>query len=235
MIKQLKRLRKLLKKRGKGRAMARKSGSGGMTFIIFIAIVGLVLSGIILRAPKTQAPSDGENGASQVKEDQNLISNDNSVILGKKDAPVKVTVFSDYLCPYCRELHETLNSTLEKNSEKVAVELRNFVVHPQAEILAKAAYAASLQGKAKEANDLLFSKYTDSTEENVVKMAEELKLDIGKFKKDLNSSKVTDIIKKDNDDARDLGLQGTPSVFLNGKYLEDVSQIEDKINELIKK
>ena len=100
--------------------------------------------------------------------------------------------------------------------------------------MSQAAYAAGVQGKFNEASNLLFGKYTESTEENMIKMAEELQLNISKFKDDLNSDAAKQFVETDNDDALKLGLQGTPSVFVNEKYLENLDNLEATIEEAIR-
>ncbi len=216
--------------------MARKN-NGATTFIIFVAIVGMVVGGLILAAPpqKDRAPSSTQNQQSSVKEDANLINNSDAAVIGSKDAKVKVVVFSDYQCPYCSKLHESFKGLEDKFGGDLAIEVRNFIIHPQAEMMARAAYAADRQGKFDEAANLIFSKYTEATEDSMVKMAEELKLDTEKFKGDLNSDKAKSVVEKDNSDAQALGLGGTPSVFVNNKYLEDPSTLENTISQALGK
>ena len=213
--------------------------SGATTFIIFVVVVGLVLGGLILIAPpKTEQPAtntNDQNQQPQVKEDPNLIDRSDAPIIGKKDAKVKLAVFSDYLCPYCVIVHKTLNDILSKYPDDVNLEVRHFVVHQEAQIMSQAAYAASLQGKFKEANSLIFEKYQEGTEDNMVKMAQELKLDIDKFKSDMKSDTAKNYVDKDSSDAQALGLGGTPSVFVNDKYLEDSTKLEDNIKSILSK
>jgi len=212
--------------------------SGATTFIIFVAIVGLVLGGLILAAPpKTEqgATDTSSQNPTQVLEDPNLINRNDAPIIGAKDAKVKIAVFTDYLCSYCVKLHESLNSILSNYSTDVSIEIRHFIVHPEAQIMAQAAYAANLQGKFKEANDLIFAKYQEGTEDNMVKMAQELKLNVDKFKTDMTSESAKNHVDKDSSDAQSLGLGGTPSVFVNNKYLEDSSTLEENIKTTLGK
>ena len=134
--------------------------NSGTTFIIIVALIGLVLGGFILSSPpKTSAPSsDNSSATSQVKENPTLIDNPNSPVVGNKDASVKIVVFSDFLCPYCAQLHTSLDGYVAKYGDKIAIEIRTFLVHDQAQILSQAAYAADKQGKFWAAADLIFTK-----------------------------------------------------------------------------
>lgn len=212
--------------------MTEKTNKSGTIFVIIVALVGLVLGGLAISTPKSNPSSSGK--ATAVKEDASIIDNNKMFVMGNPDAKVKIVVFSDFLCPYCAKLHEQLGGILAKDSNKVAINIRTFIIHDGAALMSQAAYAAGQQGKFKEASDLIFSKYTESTEDNMVKMAEELKLDTGKFKNDMNSDTAKKAVETDNADAQKLGLQGTPSVFINDKYLQDLNNLEATIEEAAK-
>lgn len=209
--------------------MSKSNNKSGTIFIIIVALAGLVLGGLAISTPKSN-----NTATSGVQEDKSVIENNALFTMGNKDAKAKVVVFSDFLCPYCSKLHEQLNEILNKEPDKVAINIRTFIIHDGAVLMSQAAYAAGQQGKFKEASDLLFTKYTESTEDNMVKMAEELKLDVNTFKTDMNSDDAKKWVETDNNDAQKLGLQGTPSVFINGKYLSDLNNLEATINEAIK-
>ncbi len=208
-----------------------KANKSGTVFIVIVALVGLVLGGLAISTPKSSGPSTTASGA---KEDASVINNNKMFTIGSENAKAKVVVFSDFLCPYCAKLHEQMNDILSKNPEKVSLDLRTFIIHDDAVLMSEAAYAAGQQGKFKEASDLLFAKYNESSEDSMVKMAEELKLDVDKFKNDMKSEAAQKAIETDNSDAGKLGLQGTPSVFINDKYLDDLNNLEATINEAIK-
>ena len=204
------------------------------TVIIFIALIGLVLGGILLSSPnKSQAPTGDQTAQSSVKEDASLIYRDGGPRVGPDNAKVKVVIFTDYLCPYCKNTHELMKSILAAHPNDVALYARNFVVHPEAEIMAKAAEAAAKQGKFQQADDAIFENYQTADEAEMIKMAESIGLNIDQFKSDLASQSIADAVSKDYSDATSLNLQGTPSVYVDGKYLENPAQLEDTINGLL--
>jgi protein-disulfide isomerase len=104
--------------------------------------------------------------------------------------------------------------------------------------MAKAAEAANRQGKFKEMNDELFKlsgETSEPTEDSMITMAKKLGLDTDKFKADIGSAQIQALVNKDNADAQDLNLQGTPSAYLNGKYVENIAQIDVMIKETLGK
>ena len=213
---------------------------GGGTFLIFIAIIGLVVGGLVLATPQQNNTNTNRNSeeTSVASEDPSLVNRADAPRIGPEGAKVMVVVFSDYLCPYCKNLHENLNKVLADNPQTVSLTSRNFVVHPQAEIMAKAAEAANRQGKFKEMNDELFKlsgETSEPTEDSMITLAKKLGLDTDKFKADIGSTQIQALVNKDNADAQDLNLQGTPSAYLNGKHVENIAQIDVMIKEALEK
>lgn len=107
---------------------------------------------------------------------------------------------------------------LENNPETVKIVFKNMPLkfHKAAEPAARAALAANEQGKFWEFHDKLFA--AKKLNMNVIQaIAIELELDIPRFKKDMNSSKIKGKLKKDLADAKKAGVTGTPTVFINGR------------------
>lgn len=213
----------------------RSSMKGPTTVVIFLVLVGLVLGGILLSSPPTsQAPTENSTGQQTVKEDPALIYREGGPRVGPDNARVKVVVFSDYLCPYCKTVQEMMKGILSEHPNDVALYHRNFIIHQETIIMAKASEAAAKQGKFHEADDAIFTKYQTPEEAEMIEMAESIGLNVDQFKSDLNSPSISDAISIDDDNALALGLGGTPSIYVNGKYLEDPSQLESTISDLLK-
>jgi protein-disulfide isomerase len=208
-----------------------------IVFLVIVIAVSLVFGGYLLapQNPSAQNASTDKNTAQGPKSDPALINNSDSPRIGKADAKAQIVVFSDFLCPYCKTAHQIISDVVGKYGDDVSVVQRNFIVHPESMILAQAAEAANQQGKYKEMNDALFSKTVEQTEDGVVAIAKELKLDVNKFKADLNSEKVKNQITKDNTDATDMNLSGTPSLFLNNKPVEDFNNLESQVKSILGK
>jgi protein-disulfide isomerase len=207
-------------------------------WIILIVIVILIAGAVILALPKkSQGPDSTTNNTSSdqagVKNDPTLLNRDGAAHIGPTTAKVQLVIFSDYLCPYCKNLHETLKPIIAAHPNDIVEYHRTFIIHQPAIIMAKAAEAANKQGKFAEADDAIFEKFQTGDQSTMDAMAKSLGLDATKFDSDLNSSDIQSIIDKDNADAKSLNLGGTPSVFLNGTFVDDPSTLPSKIDALL--
>ena len=92
--------------------------------------------------------------------------------------------------------------------------------HKFADPAARAAFAAGNQGKYWEFHDALFATPKLSTKA-INDIAVKLGLDIAKFTKDMNSPEVRQRLGKDLRDAKEAGVTGTPTIFINGTKLKN--------------
>jgi protein-disulfide isomerase len=142
-------------------------------------------------------------------------------VLGKADAPVTITMFADFQCPFCARFYGPIKEILNAYPNKVKFMIKNFPLnfHPNAIPSAKVALAAGLQGKYFEMVDLLMANKAQASEDKLKEYVKALSLDEKKFLEDLKS-KDAEFDKQIKEDMR-LGersdVQGTPTFFLNGK------------------
>ena len=94
--------------------------------------------------------------------------------------------------------------------------LRN---HKLAKPAAQAALAAGKQGKFWEYHDKVFEKYNKLSAELLEQFAQELGLDMDRFKKERGGSEITSLINRDIREGSRIGVRGTPTIFVNGKRL----------------
>lgn len=141
-----------------------------------------------------------------------------TAVVGPAAAKVTIVEFSDFQCPHCARLGPVLKEVAAKYDGAVAVHLRNFPLsmHKQAEPAARAMQAAHRQGKALEMSDKMFANMKALSDTELLKYAEELGLDVAKFKADFESQEVKDEVAKDLQAGKDAGVRGTPAVFVNG-------------------
>ena len=92
-------------------------------------------------------------------------------------------------------------------------------MHSKARAAHQASEAAHRQGKFWEMHDRIFAKPKDLSEETYLRYANEIGLDIDQYKKDFSSSSVRKKVDADLAEARELGVSGTPSFFINGRFL----------------
>jgi len=136
--------------------------------------------------------------------------------------------YSDFQCPACRSFHDFLNSIEKEVSDKTTLVYRQFPlyqIHPSSLEAAYAAEAAGLQGKFWEMGNKLFEKQDSwrslSDPKNYFfNLASELKLDLVKFQKDLHSQSLKDKVQNDLSQGEKIGINETPTFFLNGKKVE---------------
>lgn len=141
---------------------------------------------------------------------------------GPKDARVKIVEWSDFECPYCARGAETVSKIVDAFPKDVRFGFRNFPLdfHKRAMPAAKAAMAANKQGKFFEMHDKLFANAREMTDENIEKWAKEIGLNMTKFKADMASPEVAKQIEEDMAAARQAGVGGTPTFFINGKKFQ---------------
>ncbi|MGA7440799.1 MAG: thioredoxin domain-containing protein [Candidatus Sulfotelmatobacter sp.] len=140
--------------------------------------------------------------------------------LGPETAPVQIIEFADYECPYCQKVNEDLLRLRDQFGSFVSIVFKDFPLpmHPLAAKAAEAARCAGAQGKFWEFHDSLFE--TKKIEVPQLKdEARALKLDTARFDQCLDSGEEAAPVKKDSQEGLRLGLQGTPSFFINGHFM----------------
>jgi cyclophilin family peptidyl-prolyl cis-trans isomerase len=154
----------------------------------------------------------------------NIVANDH--VLGNASASTTILEYGDYQCPSCASFHSGFKTTFNTLSNTVRLVYRHYPLpqHDKAVITAKAAEAAALQGKFWEMHNLLFEKQADWADKPVSEItatlktyAGELQLDIAKFETDLASPEVAARVQQDADSGTAAQLQGTPTIFLDGR------------------
>jgi diadenylate cyclase len=138
---------------------------------------------------------------------------------GPKDAPVTLLKYGDYECPYCGQAHPMLKELQERAGERVRFVFRHFPldsVHPSARRAAQAAEAAAAQGRFWEMHDLLYENQGELGEDDLLRYATELGLDLQRFEKDLANDHHAWRIEEDRLSGGHAGVKGTPTFFVNG-------------------
>lgn len=164
------------------------------------------------------------------------IPKDGSPQKGAADPVALFVVFTDFQCPFCAEAAERLDEILRSRPNDVSLIHKNFPIpslHPEAELTARAAYAAGVQGKFWEMHDTLFSTAgSELNRERIDIIAEGLGLDMEKFNEDISSTAATAAIESDKKLGESLGVTGTPTLFVNGRRIENgFKGIEERLYE----
>ncbi|MBK8616911.1 MAG: DsbA family protein [Anaerolineales bacterium] len=157
--------------------------------------------------------------------------------LGPDDAEIVIVEFSDYQCPFCRRFHdETYQQLLDAYPGQIRFVYRNLPltsIHPSAMPAAIASLCANDQNKYWEFHEKLFSSET-LDEATYIQYATDLGLDVETFTACLTSGSHDEFIQQDMNFSLDLGVQSTPTFFVNGlaivgaQPLVNFQQIIDK-------
>lgn len=141
---------------------------------------------------------------------------------GPATAPVTIVEFSDFECPYCGGLYPTLKRVEENYKEKIRIVYRQFPlnnIHPRAQKAAEASLCANDQNKFWQFHDAMFADQTNLTVEDLKAKAAKLSMDNSTFATCLDSGKHTNAINDSINEASKLGIDGTPAIFINGRFL----------------
>jgi protein-disulfide isomerase len=157
--------------------------------------------------------------------------------LGPKDATVWLVEFSDFQCPACGQFYPVVKQLTEKYSTSLLFVYRNYPLpaHPMAIPAARAAEAANNQNKYWEMHDALFTNQQSLSNEFIASEAAALGLQKDTFASDMQSISVSDIIKNDTTLGDSLGIDATPTFYLNGKKLTltTLSDLTDAVDQAI--
>lgn len=147
---------------------------------------------------------------------------------GPPTAPVTIIEFADFECPACKESLPVLRQLRDLYPDRVRFVYRDFplAAHPQARPAAEAAHCAHEQGKFWAYHDALFAQAPDLKPSDYVILAERLGLNRAEFTACLAGTRPKAAVAKDLADAQNLGLSGTPTFFVNGRYLVGFQTLE---------
>lgn len=151
------------------------------------------------------------------------VESDGLPMRGAPMAPVTIVEFSDFECPYCGRAHPVLAELLREFEGQVKIVFRNYPLsgHPRAMPAARAAVAAGKQGKFWEMADILFGHQRALEDEDLIRYAEQLELDVERFTADLHSPETQAAIERDREAGRQLDVEGTPTFFINGRRFRE--------------
>ncbi len=133
---------------------------------------------------------------------------------GNPAGKVTMVEFFDYQCSHCIEMTGVIEALVKGNPE-LRVVFKDFPIRgPLSELAAKASLAANYQGKYFEFHKALMQAASNLTEDKIYTIAGSVGLDVNKLKTDMKSSAVEQQIKSNYKLAQELGLMGTPALFI---------------------
>jgi protein-disulfide isomerase len=153
------------------------------------------------------------------------IATDDQPSKGTTKASVTIVEFTDFQCPSCARQHPVLERIVNEFGDRVRLVVRDFPLsqHANARKAAEAAEAAREQGKYWEYVAVLFRNQSALEVDKLRQYATEVGLDRARFDASLDSGKFAEKVQRDVLDGHKLGVQGTPTLYINGKRVSDNS------------
>lgn len=213
----------------------------GIGVITLLIVVG---AAFFLSGPSTPNTPKGEGNVSDT---QLLLGPEQERMTeGTPSAKVTMVEFGDFQCPACGAVHPAVKQIVSEYKDKVYFVFRNFPLpmHPNAPLAAQAAYAAGQQGKFWEMHDKLYESQDEWSEKPsgqakdiLTSFAKDLGLDMTKFESDLTKNAGNTKIQKDQNDGYQLGVDSTPTFYINGTKFSAVlsyDQLKKEIDSRLK-
>ena len=149
-------------------------------------------------------------------------------VWGPPSAPVTIVEFADFECPVCKDSLPVVQQLRDLYKDQVRFVYRDFPLsaHPQARPAAEAAHCAHEQGKFWVYHDALFAQAPDLKPSDYMMLVERLSLNRAEFTACLAGTRPKAAVARDLADAQGLGLSGTPTFFINGRYLAGFQSLE---------
>ncbi len=196
----------------------------------------LLIIGLLFGYYFYAVPTGGDAAASA-----DIVISATDHVRGAKDGKVTLVEFGDFQCPACGAYESIVRQVLADNKSDVKFVFKHFPlmqIHRNALPAAKATEAAGLQGKFWEMHDILYDKQEEwsgalNSRDFFLTYATTLGLDTKKFLADLDNKSLETKILAEFKEGVSLGIQGTPTFFLNGKKLDNPSNLAD-FNKLVK-
>lgn len=156
-------------------------------------------------------------------------------IKGQPNSPITVVEYLDFECEACRVYYPITRRLKEEYGDKVSFVVRYFPLpgHKNSMTSAMAVETAGKQGKFWEMHDILYDNQITWGEKQItdpalfIEYAKQIGLDMEKYKNDIGSQEIKDRINRDKNSATSLGIQGTPTFFINGEKIPNPKGYED--------
>jgi protein-disulfide isomerase len=151
---------------------------------------------------------------------------DDSIIFGKKDAPITIVEYSDFQCPYCGRAYQTIKEVEKEYGDKVRIVFKNLPLefHPMAMPAARYFEAIAKQSheKAEKFHNAMFEhqdQMRDKGDKLFTETAKKIGVDMKKLEADLKGDDITKKIETDMAEAKQFNMNGTPGFIINGVSL----------------
>jgi predicted DsbA family dithiol-disulfide isomerase len=157
---------------------------------------------------------------------------DGSPARGSDGATVTLVEFADFECPFCQHIAPQLDELWEKKKPSLLLVFKfmPLAMHPRGEPAARAAIAAQAQGKFWEMHHQLFANAPRLEDSDLDAYAKAIGMDLGRFHADMQSAVTKARLEADRKLADDVGVKGTPTIFINGRLYDGKGDIADWVD-----
>jgi protein-disulfide isomerase len=147
------------------------------------------------------------------------IATEGAPFKGPATAKITLVEFSDFQCAFCIRAVGQLNEVLKAYPNDVRLVYKQFPLdsHSQARVAAQASLAAHAQGKFWPLHDRMYAQSRLINRARILAWAKELDLDLPKFTAVLDAKATSQSVERDIDEGNRIGVEGTPTLFINGK------------------
>jgi Na+/H+ antiporter NhaA/glutaredoxin len=202
---------------------------GALATVLLAPGVAWVVTRVINRLPSAVRARQIGGTADDILDLVDDVDPDRDHIRGPDDAPVTLLEYGDFECSYCGQAERVIRELLASHGDDVRYVWRHLPlndVHPSAQLASEAAEAAAAQGKFWEMYDMLLSHQSDLTPRDLAGYADELGLDVERFRDELRRREHASRISEDVASADESGVSGTPTFFINGRRHYGVYDID---------
>jgi protein-disulfide isomerase len=198
---------------------------GAVITSVVIIVVFLGFQGISNETELTMQPTPTAQVSGPPKITMDTFLENGSPILGNPNAPITLIEFGDYQCHFCNVFFHSTEDDILKNyveTGKVRMIFKDYnIIGPDSITASHGAQCADDQGLFWEYHDILYSNWTGenngwASSENLLKFAKEINLDIDEWSECMINTPHSQTILASNNDAKDLGITGTPAFFVIG-------------------
>lgn len=198
----------------------------------FMAIIAVIIAVVVGIAVFSNNKKDNDNETTG-RDDSSIHT------LGAGTSGVTLLEYGDYACPGCHTYAPVIDQVIEAYGDQISFQFRHYPltnIHPNAYAAARAAEAASKQGKFWEMHKALFgasdwsswgSNSTANGQPIFERYASTLGLDMTKFKEDFKGSSVNSAIRADMTAAERANVSSTPTFLINGKKVEVGASLDE--------
>ncbi|MCA9349519.1 thioredoxin domain-containing protein [Candidatus Saccharibacteria bacterium] len=212
-----------------------------LPIILFVALLGVFGYLLFVKNDDDSNPAE-DVSATELTDQQKKALEEGNVKLGQ-EATVNLVEFGDFQCPACKAAEPEVERILAQYGDQINFYFRHrplITIHPNAKLAAIASEVAATGDKFWEMHDLLYQRQSEwsslsSTQviDTFANYGAELGFEAGSFREQILNETGKGNIRRDDDLAEELQVNGTPTFFVNGQRLASVTELEDKIKAAI--